>query len=306
MGSGASVTSKTTCEFCSVQLLTIFSRKKCAKCPKIICSKCLRSTDSTISLRQKKLCPKCLLLATGNFTRRDLDPYTVKELRHFLIERDISTEGCREKNDLVELVLQTSSRHAPLNQEESEHSRHVELLRQGETTVGMSSPRDASSRDGDQEHSSEIHAAEVQEGMPDSRNQTSQVIIENVEDLQTTHRKGMTLDEIENESDLQTLTVRQLKELLVRNYVDYKGCCEKPELLDRVQRLWRQHRSKPEGADIDQVPTNELCKICMNAVIDCILLECGHMVTCTKCGKRLPECPICRCYVSRVVHVFRS
>lgn len=57
----------------------------------------------------------------------------------------------------------------------------------------------------------------------------------------------MTLDEIECESDLETLTVRQLKELLVRNYVDYKGCCEKPELLDRVRRLWRQHRSKPEG-----------------------------------------------------------
>ncbi|KAL0183420.1 hypothetical protein M9458_022795, partial [Cirrhinus mrigala] len=24
-----------------------------------------------------------------------------------------------------------------------------------------------------------------------------------------------------------------------------------------------------------------LCRICMDAVIDCVLLECGHMVTCT-------------------------
>lgn len=54
-------------------------------------------------------------------------------------------------------------------------------LQQGEDTVGMSSPRDASPRDGDQEHSSEIHTAEIQEDTPDSRNQTPQVIVENVE-----------------------------------------------------------------------------------------------------------------------------
>ncbi|KAF3816671.1 hypothetical protein GH733_014019 [Mirounga leonina] len=49
-----------------------------------------------------------------------------------------------------------------------------------------------------------------------------------------------------------------------------------------------------------------LCRICMDSPIDCVLLECGHMVTCTKCGKRMNECPICRQYVIRAVHVFRS
>ncbi|KAL0185733.1 hypothetical protein M9458_017403, partial [Cirrhinus mrigala] len=39
---------------------------------------------------------------------------------------------------------------------------------------------------------------------------------------------------------------------------------------------------------------DNLCRICMDAIIDCVLLECGHMVTCTKCGKRMSECPICR------------
>lgn len=51
---------------------------------------------------------------------------------------------------------------------------------------------------------------------------------------------------------------------------------------------------------------DSLCKICMDSPIDCVLLECGHMVTCTKCGKRMSECPICRQYVVRAVHVFRS
>lgn len=51
---------------------------------------------------------------------------------------------------------------------------------------------------------------------------------------------------------------------------------------------------------------DNLCRICMDATIDCVLLECGHMVTCTKCGKRMNECPICRQYVVRAVHVFKS
>ena len=50
----------------------------------------------------------------------------------------------------------------------------------------------------------------------------------------------------------------------------------------------------------------DLCKICMDAPITCVLLECGHMVTCTKCGKRLAECPICRQYVVGAVHIFKA
>jgi len=48
-----------------------------------------------------------------------------------------------------------------------------------------------------------------------------------------------------------------------------------------------------------------LCKICMDAPVDCVLLECGHMLSCVKCGRQLAECPVCRQYVSRVVHAFR-
>jgi len=58
-------------------------------------------------------------------------------------------------------------------------------------------------------------------------------------------------------------------------------------------------------ADVNTVKEDDVCKVCMDAIVNCILLECGHMVSCTDCGKRLAECPICRRYVSRVVHVFR-
>lgn len=48
------------------------------------------------------------------------------------------------------------------------------------------------------------------------------------------------------------------------------------------------------------------CKICMDAPLDCVLLECGHIATCINCGKQLNECPICRQYVIRVVRTFKA
>ncbi|XP_017476007.1 PREDICTED: cell wall protein DAN4 [Rhagoletis zephyria] len=111
------------------------------------------------------------------------------------------------------------------------------------------------------------------------------------------------LDDFQNINDLEGLSVKQLKEILMLNRVDYKGCCEKQELLDRVQRLWKNLKSAPA---VDKLPTDELCKICMDAPIECVILECGHMATCTNCGKVLSECPICRQYIVRVVRFFRA
>ena len=36
------------------------------------------------------------------------------------------------------------------------------------------------------------------------------------------------------------------------------------------------------------------------------MLECGHMCTCTQCGKQMAECPICRQYVVRYFFLWRS
>lgn len=43
----------------------------------------------------------------------------------------------------------------------------------------------------------------------------------------------------------------------------------------------------------------------MDEPVDCVLLECGHMLSCVKCGRKLSECPVCRQFVSRVVHAFK-
>ena len=51
---------------------------------------------------------------------------------------------------------------------------------------------------------------------------------------------------------------------------------------------------------------HDVCKICMDAIINCVLLECGHMVTCTKCGQKMTACPICRQTVVRVMRIFKA
>ncbi|XP_036123576.1 E3 ubiquitin-protein ligase rififylin isoform X10 [Molossus molossus] len=123
------------------------------------------------------------------------------------------------------------------------------------------------------------------------------------------------LSDLTDLEDIEGLTVRQLKEILARNFVNYKGCCEKWELMERVTRLYKDQKGlqhlvcAAEDQNGEAVPSSleeNLCRICMDSPIDCVLLECGHMVTCTKCGKRMNECPICRQYVIRAVHVFRS
>lgn len=57
---------------------------------------------------------------------------------------------------------------------------------------------------------------------------------------------------------------------------------------------------------LENTPTEMLCKVCMDAPLDCVLLECGHIASCVNCGKQLAECPICRQYVVRVVRIFKA
>jgi len=110
--------------------------------------------------------------------------------------------------------------------------------------------------------------------------------------------------EIDNVEELNELSVTQLKKLLAMNRVTFKGVVEKEELLKIVTRLWKQEQKAEAGKDSTR--DEELCKICMDHPVDCVMLECGHMCTCTQCGKQMAECPICRQYVIRVVRTFRA
>ncbi|CAF0737337.1 unnamed protein product [Didymodactylos carnosus] len=114
------------------------------------------------------------------------------------------------------------------------------------------------------------------------------------------------LSDIKDDQNIEDLSIKELKEILATNFVNYKGCVEKSELIEKVQRLYRDRTSQQEKAkELDGMSTGdtELCKVCMDSTVECVFLDCGHMVTCVKCGKLLAECPICRQNIIRVVRL---
>ena len=59
---------------------------------------------------------------------------------------------------------------------------------------------------------------------------------------------SMDLLELDDESQIKELTVKQLKVVLKKNCIDFKGCVEKQELTERVKRLWLA-KKKEKGAE---------------------------------------------------------
>jgi len=100
--------------------------------------------------------------------------------------------------------------------------------------------------------------------------------------------------DIETEDDHLKLSERQMREVLQLYGVEINEDKNEEKLLE----LLRQHQHKL--ADDDEASK---CKVCMDADIDCVILDCGHLVTCNQCGKKLTECPICRQQVLEVLSV---
>lgn len=141
---------------------------------------------------------------------------------------------------------------------------------------------------------------------------------------QTATTDKLDIKDVRDITDINNLGARQLKTILSRNCVDYKGVFEKEVLREKVMQLWIDHNerkakrrkhsnqtsaTRPTGSSqdsSDDVDYDQLCKICMAEEINCVLLECGHYLTCLDCGKKLAECPICRQNVVRCVRTFKG
>lgn len=55
--------------------------------------------------------------------------------------------------------------------------------------------------------------------------------------------QSKSLSEIRNIDEVEELSVKELKHILTANFVDFKGCCEKKELLERVRTLWNSKQT---------------------------------------------------------------
>uniref|UniRef100_A0A3P8WLH6 Ring finger protein 34a n=1 Tax=Cynoglossus semilaevis TaxID=244447 RepID=A0A3P8WLH6_CYNSE len=274
------------CKSCA-QAFSVFRRKYiCCDCRKSFCTLCCVLQENL------RICATCHLLKATAFQRPRLMRLRVKDLRQYLLLHNVPTDTCREKEELVHLVLC----HQGIEEEEEQESSSIHLHSQYTPFTTQSAS----------ELSTFVNSQEEPLSRSDSSD-TNQGSISSTSSPLTRRRARASLSDISSLRDIEGLSVRQLKEILARNFVNYSGCCEKWELVERVSRLYRETEENRKSCRGPMtIPDDNLCRICMDATIDCVLLECGHMVTCTKCGKRMSECPICRQYVVRAVHVFKS
>nr|XP_020442157.1 E3 ubiquitin-protein ligase rififylin isoform X2 [Monopterus albus] len=308
-----------SCKACGGPFDTPAKKHVCVDCQKNYCSRCSAQQEP-----RPRLCHTCQRFYGYLLEREGLMKLKVKELRDYLHLHEVSTHLCREKEELVELVLgQQSSPSSDSTTSETLTSEppsvtadppdltpHVSTLTPDITTLTSILNHDPTAAQ-PEGHTPPTETAptelEVQDEDQtwDTEEATEEVLISG---------RRASLSDLSCLDDIEALSVRQLKEILARNFVNYKGCCEKWELMERVTRLYQDQQillaantvNASEASGGGAGPEENLCKICMDCPIDCVLLECGHMVTCSKCGKRMSECPICRQYVIRAVHVFRS
>ncbi|NXF09918.1 RFFL ligase, partial [Smithornis capensis] len=312
--------SEQSCKACGLHFDSSARKHICLDCKKNFCTSCSNQPEGG-----PLLCHLCQRFRATAFQREELIKMKVKDLRDYLALHEISTEFCREKEDLVFLIL---AQQPVVTQEDQIRTNTFNIRASGqEDSVSPlpASPASSTSQDESPVSTDPISSSVAQEhqqvqSLPrtilcklihlfgvEGKNHSIFISFQSTdsEDNLVQGRKA-SLSDLRSIGDINALSVRQLKEILARNFVNYKGCCEKWELMERVTRLYREKDLQHLGGAGQPNTEDNLCRICMDAPIDCVLLECGHMVTCTKCGKRMSECPICRQYVIRAVHVFRT
>ncbi|NXY92817.1 RNF34 ligase, partial [Alcedo cyanopectus] len=260
------------CKACGLSFSVFRKKHVCCDCKKDFCSVC--------SVLQENLrrCSTCHLLQETAFQRPQLMRLKVKDLRQYLLLRNIPTDTCREKEDLVDLVLC----HQGLGSEDTDASGlHADGLRTPQLSVSLSQG-ELGSRRGSTGSGTPLQVQVLAVSFcTQGQMETSSINNEDESAEEQTpglsrKRARASLSDISSPEDIEGLSVRQLKEILACNFVNYSGCCEKWELVEKVSRLYREseenHKTQGEKMQLNDNDDN-LCRICMDALIDCVLLE---------------------------------
>ncbi|CAF0868565.1 unnamed protein product [Rotaria sp. Silwood1] len=331
------------CEQCQQQY-TLFRRKKqCNLCGQIFCSKCVQKPTNLMALNNSRICTICLLIINERTTYDQLASIRIKHLRAYLIHsKKVSLnrlESCFEKQDLINLI---QSEKSPISEESyvfversstTNNNNHQQVQQSTVNTdeeilssnvVNSSFPTNETETETPIETSSvninsslPTNESEIETSIePTSLINSNSSISTNESEIKTsieissskTNSNRIALNDISSLESIHNLTIRQLKDILKQNFVSMTGCVEKKELINKVELLFQDYQKQKQlNTNITNEQSDEdLCKVCMDAKIDCVFLDCGHLCTCIRCGKQLSECPLCRCYIIRVVRVFKS
>ncbi|XP_011494711.1 PREDICTED: E3 ubiquitin-protein ligase RNF34 [Ceratosolen solmsi marchali] len=331
------------CEACAIKF-TLFKRKKqCMDCLRYFCTECvirrfdrILSCDNCSMLSRKPLIKSQILQMRSKYLRQYLLAKKVsvrgciekEDLVNLLIifaNGDERNRNCEREN----------ISHSEENENRTDfNERQPDFFEPSQILEGSPTRRSRSPQVNERQIDESLISEEIQE-VPINRlahNIEIEEILENDDNINVgpepliteqeevseishtesseifteiqTWTGNVKLSDINEQKELEYLTVKQLKDLLSVNKVDFKGCVERCELLDRAFRLWEEYRKSREV--IEKLDEDALCKICLDAPIECVILECGHMACCINCGKQMTECPICRQYVVRVVRFFKA
>ncbi|KAK5613797.1 hypothetical protein CRENBAI_015980 [Crenichthys baileyi] len=240
------------CKACG-QVFSVFRRKYiCCDCKKSFCSLC------SVVQENLRICATCHLLKATAFHRPRLMRLRVRDLRQYLMLRNISTDTCREKEDLVDLVLC----HRGMEEEDEEEDDEEEV--EDPNTASLLSHTHRTPTPSSADPASELSAASQEEShswseSPDASQDSDDITPVSLLNLdsseqtpqmspQTQHGARASLSDISSVRDIKGLSVRQLKEILARNFVNYSGCCEKWELVERVSRLYREKEKNTKSS----------------------------------------------------------
>nr|XP_027202502.1 E3 ubiquitin-protein ligase RNF34-like [Dermatophagoides pteronyssinus] len=346
--------SKTSCNSCNSVNTTIFARKrKCSKCSlpycsqcmiynpipsrKSICNRCTIFGQNPISkegLNSLKVRDLKWFLASQNIPshhcceKSELVDLVIRIRNGGTTSSSSSTGSTGRNSSFSETTTSAQRRHSFTNSfaSTSNNQQQQQQSNQSSTSTSTtssacpplssthSSPR-ATRTSTTSESSNETNQNSNDTINSDNNKSTNGQATKSSSSTSSTTSANITLDDINDADEIRNFSIKQLKLLLTRNFVNFKGCIERDELVAKVlllyndkkqnDRLKDQLETKESLNDNGGVDENQ-CKICWEKVIDCVLLDCGHMLTCTECGKVLSECPICRQFITRVVHVFKS
>jgi len=317
--------SEMPCASCSAQFSILSKKVKCDKCELMFCEACSLPIESTGAAQSTSgfTCLSCFVFRGPVLLRSQLVRLRVRDLVRQLNAKGVTnTRGCLTKLELVNLLADVPSVTLLMDDEAYTDSNPPSPRRQQETANGTNCNNGANRNNNNNGYSSSsspprtpANQQSSSSSSSDQHNHNNNNTVPNgsTNDAEHKPKERKQLSSIASEEDIDKLPVRELKEILVNNFVVIKGVCEKEELVQKAKMLWRQEIGYKKAAaaakgfeDIEILDEDNVCKICMDAPINCVLLECGHMVACVHCGKKLSECPICRQYVVRAVHTFRT
>jgi len=124
------------------------------------------------------------------------------------------------------------------------------------------------------------------------RNSMSLCNLSNIDSNERIKRRA-SLSDLKSIEDIENLNEKQIKQILIGNFVHFTPSSQRTDLVKKLKTLYlstREINNNNNNVNSQQqinknnntINSQDNCKICMAYEIDCVLLDCGHMISCCK------------------------